>query len=338
MNCCPNCFHDKFLKDHIENISTGTGNCSFCGTTNVSILEPEKLYDLFMPVLDLYDESPEGKLLIDLIQENWKTFKLQTKKKRNELLCKISGIEGLGTKRFRTKLITDDSKTIQWEKFRWELKHKNRFFPVQIHDKEELKILFGYLTEKYPKNSNNKYFRARIDEKFEFSGRKMRKPPVHLSTNGRANPFGISYLYLASDIKTAISEIRPYKNECLSVAEFKAKEELLMADLRTPKDVISPFLLNGEYELNFILENLPFISQLSEELSKPVNPKEANLEYLPSQYLCEFIKHIGFDGIVYNSSLAKGINFAIFNDSKIKVIKTIRYKIKDIDVKSKQVK
>ncbi len=338
MYCCSNCFHDRFLKEHIQTQSTEIGNCSFCGSSNVKVIKPYDLYDLFVPVLDLYNvEKTEGRKLNDLLQENWNTFKLRSKTKQLDLLLEITGDHSIKLSRFKATSEADKSKTIQWEKFRWELKHKNRFFPEMIHDKKELEVLFTHLTTKIKKAQKFKYFRARIDDKFEFTGKKMRKPPVALSTNGRANPYGISYLYLASDPKTAISELRPYKNECITVAEFKAKDDLTLADLRTPKDVISPFLLNDEFELNFILENLPFISKLSEELSKPVNPKDANLEYLPSQYLCEFIKHIGFDGIIYNSSLAKGINYAIFNDSKIKIVKTYRYKVNHIDVKSTEV-
>ena len=338
MYCCANCFHDKFLKEHIQTISTEAGDCSFCGSSNVEVIKPEELYDLFVPVLELYEEEPDGKKLNDLLQENWNTFKIRGKRKQIDLLTDITGEDNLNKKLFKAKSEADVSKTIQWEKFRWELKHKNRFFPEMIHDKEELKVLFTHLTSQIKKSLKTRYYRARIDDKFEFTGKKMRKPPVILSTNGRANPYGISYLYLASNIDTAISEIRPYKNECITVAEFQAKDDLVLADLRTPKDVISPFLLNGEFELNFILENMPFISKLSEELSKPINPKDANLEYLPSQFLCEFIKHIGYDGIVYNSSLAKGVNYAIFNDSKLKITKKFRYKVDNIDVKSTEVK
>lgn len=45
-------------------------------------------------------------------------------------------------------------------------------------------------------------------------------------------------------------------------------------------------------------------------------PQGAALDYIPSQYLCEFIKHSGFDGVVYRSSVSDGINLALFDLGK----------------------
>ena len=60
-----------------------------------------------------------------------------------------------------------------------------------------------------------------------------------------------------------------------------------------------------------------YLCRLGEELSSPVLPREAELEYLPSQYLCEFIKHRGFDGVLYKSAVAKGYNMSVFSDEKL---------------------
>ncbi len=54
----------------------------------------------------------------------------------------------------------------------------------------------------------------------------MGKPPLGRSTQGRANPIGISYLYVTSDIKTAISEIRPHKGALVTVAKIKLPDNL----------------------------------------------------------------------------------------------------------------
>jgi CspA family cold shock protein len=62
---------------------------------------------------------------------------------------------------------------------------------------------------------------------------------------------------------------------------------------------------------------MDFLCRLGEELTKPVFPHKAHLEYLPSQYLCEFIKSLGYDGVLYKSSLGDGDNYAIFDDSKL---------------------
>jgi hypothetical protein len=47
-----------------------------------------------------------------------------------------------------------------------------------------------------------------------------------------------------------------------------------------------------------------------------VLPSGAAIDYIPSQYLCEFIKTRGFDGVVYRSSVSDGINLALFDPEK----------------------
>lgn len=42
----------------------------------------------------------------------------------------------------------------------------------------------------------------------------------------------------------------------------------------------------------------------------------AAIDYIPSQYLCEFIKKSGFDGVVYRSSVSEGINLALFDPAQ----------------------
>ncbi len=59
--------------------------------------------------------------------------------------------------------------------------------------------------------------------------------------------------------------------------------------------------------------DLPFLERLGEELTRPVQPAGAAIDYIPSQYLCEFIKKSGFDGVVYRSSVSDGINLALFD-------------------------
>jgi len=50
------------------------------------------------------------------------------------------------------------------------------------------------------------------------------------SSEGRANPNGITYLYLANDKDTACAEVRPYKGAFVSVGVFKIKRELKVID------------------------------------------------------------------------------------------------------------
>ncbi len=101
-----------------------------------------------------------------------------------------------------------------------------------------------------------------------------------------------------------------------------------MFDLREPKNTISPFEWIDEIE--FIYKHMPYLDLLGNELSKPIIPSKANLEYLSSQYLCEMIKQIGYHGIIYKSSIAEGNNYVIFVDGRLRPSKMREYRITDM--------
>jgi hypothetical protein len=72
---------------------------------------------------------------------------------------------------------------------------------------------------------------------------------------------------------------------------------------------------------------------LEEQLSKPKRRSENELDYLPTQYLSELIKSIGFAGVEFQSSLyANGFNLAIFEPDKFECIGVKVCEIKKIDI------
>jgi hypothetical protein len=170
----------------------------------------------------------------------------------------------------------------------------------------------------------------------------MLAPPVRSSANGRANPPGIRYLYVASDPQTAVSEIRPHKGALVSVAQIKLSPEPALIDLRHPRRSISPLSL-----LNFLTDEvdacrlrleIALLERLGEELSHPVLDHVAAFEYTPSQYLCEFIKRCGFDGVIYRSALHEnGMNLALFKPEIASATLVKTYTVTDVAVHSQLV-
>jgi len=337
MHCCPNCFLDNFLQAHIHRISNKNGKCSFCKSNNATLIKPEELFDRFEPLLALYEKDRNGESINELIQTDWNIFTITAKKTLQKLLKAISCNNNL----FKAKYIPVLSKERQnileqWENFREELKHNNRFFPNDAYDKKRLEPFGKYIGKILSKDSQ-KFYRARINiSNKPFKMKEMGKPPKNLVSNGRANPIGIPYLYVASSIDTAISEIRGYKSEIVTIVEYQIKSNLELADLGDPKNTISPFELNDDNELEMIYKNLPFLTLLGNELSKPIIPRETNLEYLPSQYLCELLKLIGFHGIIYKSSVSDGNNYVIFKDNKLKATNTYQYQIVNVTTDSEE--
>ena len=53
--------------------------------------------------------------------------------------------------------------------------------------------------------------------------------------------------------------------------------------------------------------------QFAWEISKPVSEKEAKLEYVPNQLLAEYIRKLGYKGIIFSSSVNPGgKNYVLF--------------------------
>lgn len=348
MKCCEKCFLDTYLIELIKD-QNNIGNCDFCGSKGIFCVDCGDLTELFMPLAELYvpvidiystgilKDMDDGDYLWDKLNFDWEIFDDLDYTIQADLTQAILPSNCLGSGSldswvedrdgfYETRKSFSEELKENWQKFCDELKYKNRFF---VSEKINLDIILDLIEFLHnPLNEKSICFRSRISEPLQkFQCTDMGKPPCHKSSEGRANPKGIPYLYLASDIETAISEVKPYVNDSVTVGKFKAIKPLSLIDLRDPK-LDSPFKYGDK--LRYFLMHLDFLRILGNELSKPINPSSSILEYLPLQYLCEFIKNAGYDGVVYNSSLSKGYNLAIFNDFKLECVETELYIINQI--------
>ncbi len=65
-------------------------------------------------------------------------------------------------------------------------------------------------------------------------------------------------------------------------------------------------------------------------------------DYIPTQYLCEYLRQKGFDGIRYKSAVSlERINLIIFDtdsaDKAYKIIESRVFKVENIDIDFKQI-
>jgi RES domain len=314
---CENCFGDEFLKKRIIELSTTrVARCEYCLSEEAAAIAPDAASDLVSQILSLYkeDTGDQAKPLGFYLRRDWHLFDGVSEENSVRLIDFIFQGQQLSTKRFRTEEQVNANVPL-WDEFKSELKYENRFFPKKHPELKNLENLFSFLIEE--KNTGVSFFRARIcGNNTRFPIAQMGRPPKDLVKGGRANPFGISYLYTASDSTTAISEVRPHVGDFVSVARYELNRRAVLLDLRNPRKTVSPFEIS-EADLLRMLNELSYLCKLGEQLSKPVLPREADLEYLPSQYLCEFIKHLKYDGVIYNSSVAPGFNVAFFTDDSL---------------------
>ena len=130
-------------------------------------------------------------------------------------------------------------------------------------------------------------------------------PPVDHCISYRANPDHIRYLYLSEDAETPIYEIRSSLRQCVSVAKFRCNKSLKLYDLTVESKALST-------ATSSTLKTYCAIMYICGMFSQP-NYNES-LKYLPTQYIAEMIKKMGFDGIRYISSLHEGgFNVVLFN-------------------------
>lgn len=338
MNCCAGCFGDRGLRKSIIPLrSTGSGRCSYCGSENVAVVAPAQLAEYFKLLIGAYQEDAAGKILVHWFREDWGMFghPSMDDSRAKDLLAEILDDGEIVRKTFSPASDFEANHLSEWEKLRDELMYHNRFFPEANIDLERLELLLSPLTldaGEVPRS----WHRARIqtgDAPFLITD--MGAPPKRIASHGRANPAGIPYLYLGSTQLTAISEIRPHTGEVACVADFRTPDNLRLVDLRSPRKMVSPFLLADARDIGRMRGDLPFLERLGDELTMPVVPQAAAIDYTPSQYLCEFIKKCRYNGVVYRSSVVSdGMNLALFDPAMAVPGTVIQYRVTRVSVEA----
>jgi hypothetical protein len=336
MFCCANCFGDRGLRKNIIPLrSAGTGACSYCGSENAQVVLPSHLGEYFDLLVRAYGPDPEGKLLVYWFRQDWGLFDhpQMDDPRAKDLLSEILDDGEIVRTKFSPYDVAKGDGLGEWEELRDELMYRNRYFPkVKVDLLKRLERLLTHLNLD-PDEVPNSWFRARLlTQDAAFAAAEMGAPSKKIASHGRANPAGIPYLYLGSTAETAVAEIRPHTGEMACVASFRTADDVKLIDLRSPRTMVSPFLLADAEDIGRMRNDLPFLERLGDELTRPVVPQSAAIQYTPSQYLCEFIKNRGYDGVIYRSSVSDGINLALFDPAKATCEEVMQYRVARVSV------
>lgn len=358
-----NCFEDVEIRSMIT--SGGVkGHCDITGDDDVFIYDTRvsdgtsgiaaslaEVLDVYTPESQLPSDFPKDLLvrIEDVLATEWSIFKLESSKVKTVImeLCKefytedslifseLVGIEALCDEEFRKRNCITMSST--WELFMSSIKNRNRFHSNHIN-LPLLEQLFASPSLQLTISRNlGKYYRARIGTEKGFPPEKMGAPGPALATAGRANSAGISCLYLAGDIVTTFHEIRARDLDYVSVGTFVPKRELKIVDLSNLYK-ISPFSANP-FGFEWFAMNMNILKKISREIAKPLRRQDSELDYLPAQYISDFVKSLGYDGICYRSTLSEdGLNYAIFNEKHFKCVAVNVYHIASLSYEAKQIK
>jgi hypothetical protein len=263
MICCEKCFRDYEVKAIVQK-SLKKGDCDICNSKNVSIYntnQDNSLKESFEGLINIYVNEellPHGypsshvKLLKEELHANWNIFSSNLTPEDIDAIvkniCKDKFAEEpeifenkVGIPELAQMSYLDENSIVgrySWEEFVQSIKSEYRFH-TNFFQQDILEIFCTYIKKSYKKGTI--FYRARIsDSDRGYSKEKMGAPPIGLASAGRANPEGISYLYLGDSVETTLYEIRAGLYDYVSVGKFVLQEDINVVDL-TDIDNISAF-------------------------------------------------------------------------------------------------
>lgn len=363
MILCHKCFKDSEVVNAIKRLNR-QGKCTVCGSSNVYIYDTDndmELRDSFDELISIYtpiESLPAGypkadlKLLTEELNNTWDIFnsldKTQIynlitgicKEKYAELPQLFDGLVGVTAHQDKTYLEEMSIlRTNRWEDFVSDLKTKNRFHTNHINTKI-LEIFCSYRRKPYKKGEI--LFRGRISSEEGYTIEEMGAPPSEKATAGRANSLGVRCLYLANNLETTIHEVRAGAFDYITIGQFELQEDIIVVDLRSI-DKISPFL--PDLDCMQYATNKEVLRKINKEMAKPLRRNDSPLEYIPTQYISEFIKSIEYEGsaeyagMEYDSTVSPdGYNLAIFTPDLFKCVSVETYRIEELNYRKKRLK
>jgi hypothetical protein len=333
-NVCTQCFADRELIAFI-NSQGRSGDCNFCGAKGVAYIPVEELFDFFAELLAHFKHVKNGTMLKSVIQGNWSLFSSL----RNAYLILNHFLSNVQMPLSHADELVDLSDEIlenvgYWDRLKQQLITKNRYITDVNYLTDELGW-DGFFSSQIEIPPRQELYRARLHHNSgeePYLAEKMFCPPAAFSTAGRANPSGIPYLYLSDNSDTVLYEIRAAYLDEVSIGTFEVKANLtqpvLIADFTESSTIFHPSRIGDKIKATLLKQ------KISADLSKPMRRYDSELEYIPTQFICEFIKiYTGVNGIKFRSSLhVAGNNFVIFEQDLLTCTRVEQVKVQHLRI------
>lgn len=355
MIICRHCFCDSEIRARITSHSH-RGKCPTCGEHDSFLYDTEKesyLNGIFDKIISIYspsEELPEGfpvakkAYIKDELLKNWNIFHISNAEIVYEIVKALSpdlysvspqlfdtpvaNLHLLEPEYFQQNSILCDN---TWDDFVESLKHENRFHTNYINT-EVLKVFCSYIRKAY--KAGQVFYRGRLSTESGYPCEEMGAPPQDKVTDGRANSMGIRRLYLTNDPATTFHEIRARAFDYVTIGTFQLKRDIKVVDLKMI-DKISPFI--EELDALQYAINREHLNKIDSEMSRPMRRSDSVLDYVPTQYIVDFIQSIThdgnheYDGIEYKSTVnPSGYNLAIFDPDIFECTSVKVYRVKGL--------
>lgn len=325
---CKDCFADEEIRKDVENNSTEEGRCDVCGKTgkrcDISVFT-----DFFVSVIKLFKTDINSQdTIFSILEKDWNIF--TDSQCARTILAEVIRISGLAINLEDKVSYSDDivARASVWEQLKIEVKENYRYFVD--HEKFDS---YADLSPSATLKEGSFLFRARItpDGQKKLKPKNMGCPDKGKATAGRANPLGIPYLYLCKDEETTFYEVRSVYLDRLSIGKFQIQRDLNIVDFNSKSSLFLSF--DGTNSLSDTVVKKLIQDAISRDLSKPLRRYDTELEYIPTQLICEYCKINNADGICFNSSLhSGGVNYVLFNPDDAKCIRVDSREIKSIQI------
>lgn len=343
MFCCEKCFKDKLIKNTIKEIGL-VGNCDFCASTDVKVIDSMYHSPVSEKILDLVEsyevsDNENAKPLREALVKDWDIFNVDADVVQGlvETLC--HNLVEKDSPLFKERVIIPELydrdylneycivKDKTWSYFSEHIKHYNRFHN-DCFNSDAFASMISAMDRGY--KAGSVFYRARFSSDSKgLTSDEMFGPPKGQRAAGRVNPEEIPVLYLSSDPKTVLYEIRSHVYDYVTIGTFELKRDISLVDLSS-MDSMSPFQFEGGIERFAI--NRKAIQEIANEIAKPLRRSDSTLEYLPTQFIVEYIKSQKYDGVEYSSTIkTNGKNIALFDESLVECVSVQTVEVTDIE-------
>ncbi|MCL2856729.1 MAG: RES family NAD+ phosphorylase [Oscillospiraceae bacterium] len=347
MKCCIECFKDIHIRNTIEKQGS-IGDCDYCSHKNIAVYDvssiPNPIADIIVGLIQIYSVSdlPDAKPLKVALHDDWDIFNagIATIQTLSVDLCSpvINSNSDVFTKNVIISQLLDDDfirefcvvRGLSWEQFAESIKYENRFHSGMFNA-DAFSSFLSIITKSY--STGAELYRARIAHTPNgYTTNEMCAPPKEKRSAGRINPEGIGVLYLSSDGKTVLNEVRASTFDYVSIGAFKLTKDIKVVNLSGISET-SPFLYEGELEK--YAANRKVFREIAHEIAKPLRRSDSPIEYLPTQYIAEFIKSQGYDGVEYASTLREsGNNIAVFDETLFECVSVQTIEVSEVSYKT----
>lgn len=358
MICCNRCFNDIEIRSIIEGLDNHQEECPLCRSNDVYIYDTNNHNELvgpFSEFLSIYSSHNEIRKhspafnnfssLREELTDTWNIFNIN-KERVLELVQSICPdfyednkdlfSNSVAVREYTQESYLENNSLLRcrdWDDFVNEITSNIRF-NIDLINKEVFANVLSYFTSIMEIDSTPVYYRGRVVDKMNYKVNEMGAPPKDKAKDGRASPKGIPCLYLADSLTTSAKEIRAGLHDKITIGTFRLTKKLKIIDL-VNIDKVSPFSIDN---VKSYYVNKRHLKRIGEELSKTLRNNSSELEYLPTQYISDFIKSKGYDGIKFKSTLnPNGYNLAIFDVDAFVCHEVVAYKIDSVAVSLERV-